>query len=515
MKYFLLLVATLLSIQLVAPVNTTYAAAKDPSFRGQNGYGLSFGGGWTGADETQTEELLNATDDVGAGWVRLDVFWAYMQPNNSSDTSWADTDNAIAAAKAHNKRVLLLVHTTPEWARPVGAPSGSAGDKYAPTDTNDYASFFSKVVKRYSKQGIKDYEIWNEPNISAFWKDTVANPNPNPIRYTELLKRAATAGRAVDSSINIVTAGLSPAGDSPSSVAPRTFLNSIYSNGGKSSFNAVGMHPYSYPFLPSHDREWNAWQQMNKTSFDNGNITQDSLRSIMITNGDSAKKIWITEYGAPTSGNPDSVTETEQQAILEEAINLHGSYDWVGPMFIFTMFDFQPYGSSADREDYFGIKHSDGSNKLAYASLKNLIKDTTLPNIDSSGIEKTKRGIRLRVTPSDNVGVTRIELLIDNKIIRNIDSSYLGYFIKYADYASGSRHTYQINAFDAAGNTASTSKFQFDVPQPASANGTELKPPNTGFRSSQGFSYTLVSLIVASLLMLIASVRYMRRSRHT
>ena len=32
--------------------------------------------------------------------------------------------------------------------------------------------------------------------------------------------------------------------------------------------------------------------------------TSPSIRSIMVANGDSAKKIWITEFGAPTSGTP-------------------------------------------------------------------------------------------------------------------------------------------------------------------------------------------------------------------
>ena len=41
--------------------------------------------------------------------------------------------------------------------------------------------------------------------------------------------------------------------------------------------------------------------------------TPESLRSVMTANGDAEKKIWMTEYGAPTDGDPAAqVTEASR-----------------------------------------------------------------------------------------------------------------------------------------------------------------------------------------------------------
>ena len=62
--------------------------------------------------------------------------------------------------------------------------------------------------------------------------------------------------------------------------------------GGGGSFDAVGHHPYSYPYDPSGGQSWNAFTQ---TGY---------LYQIMVANGDGAKKVWGTESGAPTGNDP-------------------------------------------------------------------------------------------------------------------------------------------------------------------------------------------------------------------
>ena len=84
-----------------------------------------------------------------------------------------------------------------------------------------------------------------------------------------------------------------------------TFLQGIYARGGGGSFDAVGHHPYSYPYDPSGGQAWNAFTQ---TGF---------LYQIMVANGDGAKKVWGTESGAPTGNDPGrSVDEATQAAFV-------------------------------------------------------------------------------------------------------------------------------------------------------------------------------------------------------
>ena len=91
--------------------------------------------------------------------------------------------------------------------------------------------------------------------------------------------------KAVNRATTVVTGGLAPAFDTSTSVSPRTFLKRIYAAGARPYFDAVAMHPYSYPTFPSQTGPY-GW----------GNLTKPykgtpSLRATMDTNGDAAKKI--------------------------------------------------------------------------------------------------------------------------------------------------------------------------------------------------------------------------------
>lgn len=102
----------------------------------------------------------------------------------------------------------------------------------------------------------------------------------------------------------------------------------------------------------------------------------------MIANGDADKKIWITEYGAPTGGPGPSATvensetatntwhvdEPLQAKMLQEAVKLYKSYDWVGPFFWYS---YKDAGTSQDsNENFFGLVRADGSHKPAYDTYK-------------------------------------------------------------------------------------------------------------------------------------------------
>ena len=77
-----------------------------------------------------------------------------------------------------------------------------------------------------------------------------------------------------------------------------------------------------------------------------------------VANGDSAMKIWITEFGAPTSG-PNSVGETGQSDQLVQAISQVKQLSWVRSFYIYTWADLSFL--SAD-EDGFGLLTDDGAH---------------------------------------------------------------------------------------------------------------------------------------------------------
>lgn len=177
--------------------------------------------------------------------------------------------------------------------------------------------------------------------------------------YTKLLKAAYTAIKAVDRNATVITAGLSPACTCDGSMRAQDFLSGIYAAGGRGYFDAVGMHPYTYPALPTAtDGSAYWWTAM-----------QD-LRVIMAQNGDAAKLIWATEYGAPTNGPPGSgaVSEAVQATMLTQSYQLARAATWMGPLFWYCLND--PGTDSSTVETFFGLLRFNKTKKPAYNSLK-------------------------------------------------------------------------------------------------------------------------------------------------
>lgn len=71
---------------------------------------------------------------------------------------------------------------------------------------------------------------------------------------------------------------------------PDTFLTQAYAAaGGLPMWDALAIHPYTQPVMPASQLpQFGGW------------ATVPTLRNLMINNGEGAKKIWITEIGAPS-----------------------------------------------------------------------------------------------------------------------------------------------------------------------------------------------------------------------
>jgi polysaccharide biosynthesis protein PslG len=283
-------------------------------------------------------------------------------------------------------KVLGVIAYSPKWA---ADPTCFAtyGNKCPPLASSDFARYAAALAERYDGDGVNDaagsprvdaWEVWNEPNLASYWR-----PQPDPQAYTSLLASVYTAIHAAAPAVTVVSAGLSPAGGT---YAPIKFLAAMYLDGAHGSFDALGFHPYSYPALPTKVASWNAWQQMFQAFPTVGQ--PDTLRSLMVANGDEAKKIWATEYGAPTAGdtNGDGVsncdndgvaapgednclTEAQQAVMVTTAYTQWRSYTWAGPLFWYAYQDLDT--GSLNIEKNFGLVRSDGSQKPAYAVYTN------------------------------------------------------------------------------------------------------------------------------------------------
>lgn len=335
-------------------------------------FGIAAGGGLYQLSQDSLMSRLKGMKELGVKWVRFDVDWSVIQQYGPDNYNWAGYDRVVSDLNKLGLKGLGIITYTPRWARSANCLESN---KCAPADSAQFAEFAQIVAKRYSIQGIHTWEIWNEPNITDFWK-----PAPDVQSYSNIVKEAYMAIKQQDPSAFVISGGLSRASTGKGNISPIDFLEKLYANGSSKYFDAVAFHPYSFPVSPYYVWQGNAWLQIASTS--------PSLRSVMIKNNDGDKKIWITEFGAPTGGpgglissnnyngskNSDHVTESIQSQIISDAVNLTEKMPWIdGPLFFYT---YQDSGTAQNTiENFFGLIRYDGTPKPAYQKLKQLITE--------------------------------------------------------------------------------------------------------------------------------------------
>jgi hypothetical protein len=317
--------------------------------------GVADGGDLHALPGRERGRYLDAVKNVGAGWIRVGIYWSVIQRGGPTSYEWAPFDRVVSAARRRGLEVLGTILYAPGWARAPGSPRAAP-----PVDPAAFAAFAGRAAGHFGRLGVHAYEIWNEPNNAGFWAG-----GPDPARYTQLLRASYRAIKRVDRSATVVSGGLSPyatyGAAGAQAMNPLTFLERMYANGARGSMDAVGWHPYNFPWGLGF-YTWSAWSQMYATS--------PSARSIMKANGDGKKKIWATEWGAPTGTSSQSITEAAQAALIRAGLTKLKKWTWAGPSFLYN---FRDKGTNAsDREQNFGLVRWDWSPKPAYAAFRSV-----------------------------------------------------------------------------------------------------------------------------------------------
>ena len=299
------------------------------------GYGFAQGAPQLTMSAADLNRELDAVSKTRGEWLRVLINWSEIESTKGT-YNWAVTDRVIKAARAHKLKVLSLVLSTPAWARRGGALAGM----YAPpSNPASIAPFLKAFIKRYPD--VTRHEIWNEPNLPAFWGLYPANPT----EYTALLKASYTAIKAVQPSSTVVAAGMSPGAGAVD------FVTKMYAAGAKGSFDAAAAHPYVFPGGLAADSN-NGWSDVLR------------MHDVMVANGDGGKKIWATEYGEPNS----AVDEATQADYIRDFLAKWRTLPYAGPSYIYTTRD-RVTGSS-NPEESIGVYRSDWTPKPAQAAVK-------------------------------------------------------------------------------------------------------------------------------------------------
>ena len=279
---------------------------------------------------------------AGIGWLRCDVCWNYCA-TSSGTWSWGQIDNVFASAESHGIRLLPILRGT----NPV-----TGGEAY--DDLDAWCEFVRQFTTRYQGR-LCAVEIWNEPDISTFWTGTAT-------QFATLVQRSYAAIKAIDPSITVVLGGVTAGGTD--------FLSSLYSNGVKNYCDAVAYHPYVWPHAP--DEEWRTGNIFSGYTYHSFVRNINAVQSIMSSNGDGSKPLWLTEVGWPSGGN-NGVSEAQQAAYLTNAVSIAFA-NGVEKFFAYELK--APETDASDPESFFGILHSDYSFKPAYLAYRDAIVKT-------------------------------------------------------------------------------------------------------------------------------------------
>jgi polysaccharide biosynthesis protein PslG len=324
----------------------------------------------------------------GANSLRDDVSWAYIEPTQGT-FDWADPDEIVTEAAEHHLHPLLIVDTSPLWASG-GSTANPDWFWLPPRSAAAYGAFAAAVAARYGPGGAfwQDHptlpvylpaglELWNEENLSSSW----GGEAPDPGLYTAMAKAAYPLIKQADPTMTVVLGGLSPAGgydDVTCSGQTGTghdasawngvnYLQALYGDGIHGYFDAVGWHAYNFNTGESAAQmlayqPCSAWSQMSATPV--------SARSLMTAYGDAAKKVWITEAGAPTctpglTYNP--CVSVAQQAALATAEAKWRTLSWAGGYYWYDIRD--KTTDPQEAASHFGAVYANNSPKPAYEAL--------------------------------------------------------------------------------------------------------------------------------------------------
>jgi hypothetical protein len=293
-----------------------------------------------GMSTADINKTLDEMQSLGVQNVRILIPWNNVEPVQGY-WNWSTVDTLVNAAAARNMGILGILNATPAWAVPAGDPAVAT----PPADNAQYAQYASAVAQRYAGK-VSAYEVWNEPNAAPSWY-----PAPDPAAYTKLLQAAYPAIKAADPNATVIGGVVGWVTDTPGlAINAASYVQGMYNNGAQGYFDALSFHPYQYQVPFGNGTPYGPMAPINQLA---------TIHQEMVAAGDGSKQIWATEYGEPTS----VVDNTTQAAFISNFLNSWSSFNYTGPMFIYTTRD-RNTGSTSD-QDTLGVFQTDWTPKPA------------------------------------------------------------------------------------------------------------------------------------------------------
>lgn len=354
---------------------------------GDDHFGIDFVNAQAGNFSNQSQRYAEASQ-AGAGWDRWVIYWSSVDKLCNGSYDWSTTDPVVSADATQGLSVDAVLLSTPSCdatstaaPRPLtGVPLGgltnlAAGaqsvprnlntpvfsdgtDIYLPGKTinsdNPWAFFVYTAVSRYHGQ-IHNWEIWNEPDYSAFWSGSVSD-------YARLLKVAYLAAHAADNSARILVGGMMYwewANQSGDQAWLKAFLSAVTVD------PQAPANGYFFDVIPWH------WYSRSSDNY----VHTASATSVLASYGITGKEIWVNETNAPAcddsaggttfpcaTSSPGYANDTEQASYMLQAL----AYGFAGGANKVFEFQLQDDGNA----QALGMFRNDGSTRPEYLAYK-------------------------------------------------------------------------------------------------------------------------------------------------
>jgi len=319
-------------------------------------FGLDYGS--TLSDETTAEIRANLQDaaTVGAKWIRVDLAWEKIQPNDSWSYDWSSFDDITQAAGSLGLKVDAILDATAYWDTSPACKAGEPNTEFCPPDELSYfTDFAAAAARRYENSSVGAWEIWNEPNISARWW-----PEPSPSGYAQMLTSVSQAIRGANPKAFVLMSGLAAVPDPPPAgrETEQDFLTAVAAvPGALADVNAISFHPFSGFVLPSVA---GVYQDIS--------ASPDNLLSILQKAGYPNLQIWLTEAGVAVGPGVTASNLTSQTAYATNLVQTASKNSDISAAFWFSDQDIPA------QQLFWGLRDAQGKARPAFAAFGAAIK---------------------------------------------------------------------------------------------------------------------------------------------
>lgn len=315
--------------------------------------------------ESPAEIRASLRDAVteGAKWIRVDLPWETVQPDDALTYKWGKFDEVADAAKSLGIKIDAILDATAYWDTTPSCKRNVADTTLCPPSSNDdFARFAAAAARRYENRGVGAWEIWNEPNMSGRWW-----PTPDPAGYARMLDTVAAAIRGVDRNAFVVMGGLAavPNNQKLGYISQNDFLAGVANvRGGLTNVDAISYHPFSAPTRASQAGD-----------FSDISGSPDNLLRILQLSNNTKVSIWITESGdteydgkvLPFGTKPTAAQLQAQAAYAADLVTTVSTNPNVAADFWFADQDIP------SENLYWGLRDETGKTRPVFTALRQAI----------------------------------------------------------------------------------------------------------------------------------------------